>query len=116
MTWRSKLYTMLYDAETLKPQLLIKEDIKNGDIGKHFNVINGAWGGTFNEDSVTIYRWGKKETFPTVYKCYKFTSPPPKEYFDLYPRVNPFSNNTWGVEYEPYFIYFEDLVAKWEIK
>ena len=36
------MVTMLYDADTLKPQLLISEDIENGDIGKKFLVINGA--------------------------------------------------------------------------
>lgn len=35
---------MLYDAGTLKPQLLIEEDIKNGEVGKFFWVINGEWG------------------------------------------------------------------------
>ena len=60
MIWRNKVYTMLYDAETLKPELLVEEDIRNGEVGKIFWVINGEWGGTFNEDSVTINRWGKK--------------------------------------------------------
>lgn len=105
------MYTMLYDAETLRPQLLIKEDIKNGDIGKHFNVINGAWGGTFNEDSVTIYRWGKKETFPTVYKCYKFTSSPPKEYLS-----EKESRAEFGIDYNSWFAHFEDLVVKGDLK
>ena len=79
------MFTMLYDAETLKPQLLIEQEIKNGDIGKKFWVINGAWGGTFNGDSIVIHHPIYGDSVPsTIYKCYKFKSKPPEEYFELY--------------------------------
>lgn len=110
------MYTMLYDAETLKPQLLINEDIKNGDIGKPFSVINGAWDGTFNGDSISIHHIGYRDYIPnTVYKCYKFTSSPHKDYYDLYESCYPewISN---GIPYQPWFAHFEDLVVKGEIE
>lgn len=43
------MYTMIYDAEALKPELLIKQGIKNGDIWKSFGVINGAWFAHFKD-------------------------------------------------------------------
>ena len=103
------MYTMLYDAETLKPELLINEDIKNGDIGKPFWVINGGWDGTFNGDSITI---GYRGHIPnTVYKCYKFTSSPPKEY-----SSEKESRAEFGIDYNSWFAHFEDLVVKGEIE
>lgn len=102
------MLTMLYDAETLKPQLLINEDIKNGDIGKPFSVINGAWDGTFNGDSITIHHPDFKDHIPsTVYKCYKFKSEPPKEYFS-----EKESRAEFGIDYNSWFAHFEDLVVK----
>lgn len=106
------MYTMLYDAETLRPQLLIKEDIKNGDIGKHFNVINGAWNGTFNGDSISIHNpYGGNKIPSTVYKCYKFTSTPPEEYLS-----EKESRADFGIDYNSWFAHFEDLVVNGEIK
>lgn len=102
---------MLYDAETLKPQLLIEADIKNGDIGKKFWVINGYWGGTFNEGSISIHHPRYEDYIPdTVYKCYRFTSEPPKEYFKMYPTCNR------GIPYQHWFAHFEALIEKGEIK
>ena len=109
------MLTMLYDAETLKPQYLISEDIENGDIGKKFWVINGAWGGTFNGDSIVIrYPYFEEHIPSTIYKCYKFKSKPPEEYFELYESYYPkdFHN---GINYEAWFEYFKDLVEKGEI-
>lgn len=106
------MLTMLYDAETLKPQLLISEDIENGDIGKKFSVINGAWDGTFNVDSIVIHSMDDEDHVPsTVYKCYKFKSKPPEEYYELcYPKR--FHD---GINYEAWFAHFDDLVEKGEI-
>lgn len=109
------MLTMLYDAETLKPQLLIGEDIKNGDIGKKFCVINGAWNGTFNGDSIVIHHPYYKDHIPsTVYKCYKFKSKPSDEHFKLYEAYYPeyFYD---GINYEAWFAYFDDLVGMGEI-
>ena len=109
------MLTMLYDAETLKPQLLIEEDIKNGDIGKKFWVINGYCSGTFNGDSITIHRPDYEDRIPdTVYKCYRFKSPPPEEYFKMCSTYPP--NNRIGIPYQSWFAHFEDLVVKGEIK
>lgn len=109
------MLTMLYDAETLKPQLLISEDIENGDIGKKFWVINGAWGGTFNGDSIVIHHPDYKDRVPsTVYKCYKFKSKPPEEYFELYESYYP-KDFYDGISYEPWFAHFNDLVEKGEL-
>ena len=106
------MYTMLYDAETLKPELLVEEYVSNGEVGKFFWVINGEWGGTFNEDSVTINNphYGNK-TPDTVYKCYKFTSSPPKEY-----SSEKESRAEFGIDYNSWFAHFEDLVVKGEIE
>lgn len=109
------MLTMLYDAETLKPQLLISEDIVNCDIAKPFQVINGAWGGTFNGDSIVVHHlYGGDRVPSTVYKCYKFKSKPPEEYYELYESYYPedFHN---GINYEVWFAHFEDLVEKGEI-
>lgn len=109
------MLTMLYDAETLKPQLLISEDIKNGDVGKKFWVINGAWDGTFNDGNIVIHSMDDEDHIPsTVYKCYKFKSKPPEEYFELYESYYP-KDFYDGVAYEPWFAHFRDLVAKGEI-
>ena len=79
------MVTMLYDADTLKPQLLISEDIENGDVGKKFWVINGCWDGTFNADSIVIHHPYYEDYIPsTVYKCYKFKSKPPDIIHSLY--------------------------------
>lgn len=110
------MYIMLYDEETLKPQLLISEDIKNGDIGKKFWVINGAWGGTFNGDSIVIHHPIYGDSVPsTIYKCYKFKSKPPEEYFELYESYYP-KDFYDGIPYQPWFAHFEDLVVKGEIR
>lgn len=109
------MLTMLYDAETLKPQLLISEDIKNGDIGNKFCVINGSWDGTFNGDSIVIGHPYYEDHVPsTVYKCYKFKSKPPEEYFELYESYYPKDFHV-GINYEAWFAYFNDLVEKGEI-
>ena len=109
------MLTMLYDAETLRPQLLISEDIKNGDIGKKFWVINGAWGGTFNGDSIVIHHSIYGDSIPsTMYKCYKFKSKPPEEYFELYESY--YQNDIrGGINYEVWFAHFNDLVEKGEL-
>ena len=110
------MLTMLYDAETLKPQLLISEDIENGDVGKRFSVINGAWGGTFNGDSIVIHGEGDEDHVPsTVYKCYKFKSKPPEEYYELYESCYP-KDFYDGIAYEPWFAHFNDLFEKGEVK
>lgn len=109
------MLTMLYDAETLKPKLLISEDIENGDIGKKFWVINGAWGGTFNGDSIVIHHPYCEDYIPsTIYKCYKFKSKPPEEYYDLYDTFHP-RDFYDGINYEVWFVHFEDLVEKGEV-
>lgn len=108
------MFTMLYDAETLKPQLLIEQEIKSGDIGKCFWVINGDWYGTFNGDSISIHHPDYEDRIPsTVYKCYRFTSPPPDEYFKIYSTYHP--NDRIGIPYQPWFVHFEDLIDKGEV-
>lgn len=109
------MLTMLYDAETLKPQLLIKEDIKNGDVAKPFHVINGCWDGTFNGDSIVVHHPHYEDHVPsTVYKCYKFKSKPPEEYYELYESYHP-NNLHGGINYEAWFAHFNDSVEKGEI-
>lgn len=110
------MLTILYDAETLKPQLLIGEDIENGDIGKKFWVINGVWDGTFNGDSIVIHHPHYADRVPsTVYKCYKFKSKPPEEYYELYESYHP--NDMYdGINYEVWFAHFDDLVERGEIE
>lgn len=108
------MYTMLYDADTLKPQLLIKEDIKNGDVGKSFWVINGFWNGVFNGDSITIQHPDFEDRIPsTVYKCYKFSSSPPEKYLKLAESMGELGNLK---KYSAWFAHFEDLISKGEIK
>ena len=110
------MLTMLYDADTLKPQLLISEDIENGDIGKKFWVINGAWDGTFNGDSIVIHSIVNGDYIPsTIYKCYKFKSKPPEEYYELFEAYYP-KDLYDGINYEAWFAHFNALVEKGEVK
>lgn len=110
------MLTMLYDAETLKPQLLISEDIESEDIGKKFWAINYSWEGTFNAGSIKIHHEFFEDYTPDItLKCYKFASKPPKEYYDM--CTEPYLKDFYSrVSYEPWFLYFEDLVKKGEVK
>lgn len=108
---------MLYKYRNGKPvpELLINEAIENGDIDKKFWVINGAWGGTFNGGSIVIHHPIYGDSMPnTMYKCYKFKSKPPEEYYELYESYYPKDFNR-DIPYEPWFQLFRDLVEKGEI-
>ena len=107
------MITMLYDAEILKPQLLVEEEIQNGDIGKKFYVINGCWYGTFNGDSIVIHSPYDDYIPATVYACYTFKTSPPEEYFDMFESFYPRSYS--GIPYEPWFAHFKDLVERGEV-
>lgn len=107
--------TMLYDAETLEPQILISEDIKNGDIGKKFWAINGCWDGTFNGDSIVVHNPCYADHVPNmVFKCYKFKSKPPEEYYKLFDS-HCMKDLYAGINYNAWFAYFDDLVGKGEV-
>ncbi|HCH9337322.1 TPA: hypothetical protein PNO69_004518 [Salmonella enterica] len=109
------MLTMLYDAETLKPQLLISEDIESEDIGKKFWAINYSWEGTFNAGSIKIHHEFFEDYTPDItLKCYKFTSEPSKEYYDMYAEYY-YKGSHNQIAYEPWFLHFEDLVEKGEI-
>lgn len=87
--------TMLYVKETLEPSLLTNTDISNDDVGVKFNVINGAWDGTFTKGRVLIhhYDYGSRDC-GCEFKCYKFSE----------------NDGINGMNYNDVFVYFKKLV------